>query len=204
MSRDWPRKPNPPGDRRKTDEEELERLRSGDHQAFERLVGRHGEMIYNLNLRIVHDPELAKDLTQETFIRAYRAIGRFRGESGVSTWLYRIAYHVAMDELGKARYRFESDPLEEAPADEAIEEQRGAGDTDFLDEIERSEEIRRAVGMIDRLKPEQRSALMLYYPGGKSYREISEIMGIPIGTVKTLLFRAKEELRRRLKTEEDR
>ncbi len=179
----------------------LDRLRSKDREAFRDLVTTFTDMVFNLNLRLVRNKELAEDLTQEVFIKVYQALPGFRGKSSLSTWLYRIAYNVAMNELAKARHRYETNSLDDPdrPASDTLttEDERGG----ILGEVERSEAIERVNRQIETLKPEQKWAITLYYHGEQSYQEISEIMGIPLGTVKTLLYRAKEALREKLKQE---
>jgi RNA polymerase sigma-70 factor (ECF subfamily) len=179
----------------------LERLRSGDRQAFSDLVESYGGMVFELVFRTVRDRELAEDLTQDVFIRAYRALSGFKGKSGVSTWLYRIAYNVSMSEMEKSRYRYETAPPEAYPPAEGGGFDPHSGGEDLLDRIDRSETIERVGRLIGELAPGQAWAMRLYYMGEKTYQEISEIMDIPVGTVKTLLFRAKGELRRRLRDE---
>ncbi len=177
----------------------LDRLRSKDREAFRDLVVTFSDMVFNLNLRLVRNKELAEDLTQEVFIKVYQAMPGFRGKSSLSTWLYRIAYNVAMNELAKARHRYETSSLDDSdrPASDTIP--AGKEGEDILGEIEQSEAIERVNRQIETLQPEQKWAITLYYHGEKSYQEISEIMGIPLGTVKTLLYRAKEALREKLK-----
>lgn len=170
---------------------------------FSDILSRNEEMVYNLILRMVRNPELAEDLTQEVFVRVYRSLRSFEGRASLSTWIYRVAYNVAMSELAKARYRHEMGSLDDI-GQRAIVDDRWESEAKMLDKIDQARAIRLISRMIDELRPEQRGAIALYYQGGKSYREISEIMGIPIGTVKTILFRAKTELRRRFKAEEGR
>jgi RNA polymerase sigma-70 factor (ECF subfamily) len=173
----------------------LATLRSGDHTAFAILVERHQDMVYNLALRMVKDRELAEDLSQETFVKVYRGLPSFKGHSSLSTWIFRIAYNVAVTELEKARHRYEAVALEEV---ESGMEPHGAGAGEPggpLEEMERTEMVRIVERLIEKLDPQKRSVLTLYYQGGRSYKEICDIMEIPMGTVKTLLFRAKEELR---------
>lgn len=173
----------------------VEKLKSGDRKAFAALVEEHQGMVYNLALRMTGNRELAEDLAQEVFLRAYRGLPSFEGRSNLSTWIYRITYNTAMNELEKARYRYEKiDPLE-------IDRERSDLSTesdsdDPLSWIERAEVKDRLRSLIEKLKPQQRTALLLYYQGDRSYEEISRIMDLPLGSVKTALFRAKETLRK--------
>ncbi len=183
------------------DRDFIAKLKAGDGEAFNVLVSAYAEMIYNVNLLVVKVSQLAEDLTQDVFIRIYRALPGFEGRSALSTWIYRITRNVALAEMEKARYgREASDPagkvLERAPA-----ETGESGEDEILRAIDREEAIERVRGLLRELKPEQRWAMTLYYTAGRSYREIADIMDVPMGTVKTLLFRAKAELRKMLITE---
>ena len=183
------------------DRDFIAKLKAGDGEAFNVLVSAYAEMIYNVNLLVVKVSQLAEDLTQDVFIRIYRALPGFEGRSALSTWIYRITRNVALAEMEKARYgREASDPagkvLEGAPA-----ETGESGEDEILRAIDREEAIERVRGLLRELKPEQRWAMTLYYTAGRSYREIADIMDVPMGTVKTLLFRAKAELRKMLITE---
>ena len=186
------------------DERFIARLKEQDKKAFNDLVAKTSEMVYNLNLRLVLDADLAEDLTQEAYIRIYQALPGFKGRSSLSTWIYRIAYNVAMSELQKAKYRREIDGVDENRLDEIRGRMAEERSPDPLEAMERGETRHRVSRLINELKPDQRWALTLYYPGEKSYREISEIMRLPMGTVKTLLFRAKEELRKKISIEDSR
>jgi len=179
----------------------LDRLRSRDGEAFNLLVSTYTEMIYNVSLRMVKERELAEDLTQDVFIKIYRALPGFEGRSALSTWIYKIVYNVALAEMEKARYSREA----EEPVDEVLErlphEARENGEDSILGTIEKRDAVERLNRMMKALKPEQRWAMTLYYTGEKSYREIADIMDVPMGTVKTLLFRAKTKLREMSRTE---
>jgi RNA polymerase sigma-70 factor (ECF subfamily) len=177
------------------DEAFLERLRSGDREAFSTLVDMNQDMVYNLTLKMVRDRELAEDLSQEVFIKVYRALPSFGGRSRLSTWIYRIAYNVSVTELQKARHRYERTDIDEPAGEETPGMVQVSGAVDPHEELERSEMMRRVAELIEKLKPQQRLAILLYYQGERSYEEISEVMKLPMGTVKTLLFRAKEALR---------
>ncbi len=180
----------------------LDRLTSGEGDAFQEFVAGYSRIVYTICLRMVRDRELAEDLTQEVFIKVYRALPRFRRRSKLSTWLYRIAYNTAASEMEKARYRYEMDDVEDVRLQGKLDSAREIDDN-ILDRLGREEMRARISGLMERLKPEQRMVLTLYYPGDKSYTEISEIMGLPMGTVKTLLFRAKANLRAMLLDEEE-
>ena len=160
-------------------------------------------MVYNVALKITGDGELAEDLCQETFIKIFRGLSSFRGESSLSTWIYRIVYNVSMSEMKKARYRQEGSRGENRDHGNRREQtdSHAPGATDPLRELERMELKQTMAGLIRRLAPRQRLAILFRYQGEKSYQEISEIMELPIGTVKTLLFRAKDSLRELMRKE---
>jgi len=188
------------------DEALLEKLRSGDRKAFESFVEAYQDMVYNVALSMVHDRELAEDVSQAAFMKAYRGLRSFRGGSSLSTWVYRIAYNTALSELQRARYRYEKPEFADADqvctTDPAGSRAIGEAAADPLTILEKSEASRRLRGCIDTLKPRQRLALLLYYQGGKSYSDISGIMEIPMGSVKNTIFRAKESLRKLLSKED--
>lgn len=182
-----------------------EKLRSRDRKAFEALVDEHQNMVYTVCLRVAKDADLAADLAQEVFMKVYRALPSFRGESELSTWIYRIAYNTAVSEIAKARYRYEvigTEIQEESAASESDSAPAGEGGAAVfaaptqLDELERQDRMELVERLIELLNPDQRMVVTLYYQAERSYREIARIMDVPIGTVKTLLFRAKERMRR--------
>ncbi len=176
----------------------LDRLKAGDQNAFSELVEEKSGIVFHLAIRMVWDRVLAEDITQEVFVKAYRGLADFKVRSSLSTWLYRIAYNTVVSEMEKARYRYETTDMDDLDS-------RGTSNeaaSDLLDAIDRSETVSRLNRLIEELKPEQKWTMTLYYMDNKTYEEISEIMGVPMGTVKTYLFRAKQELRKRLRDRE--
>lgn len=183
-------------ERRDGGDADVERLRSRDREAFTRLVERLGPMVHTLIARMVGDRETAEDLAQDVFVRVWRSLPGFRGGSDVATWVYRIAHNVAVNELRSARRRRENPSgTPGSPAAEEIPDEESPGP---IEAVEAEDECRRLWALVEELRPEQRAALTLFYAADRSYREIGEILGMPIGTVKTTLYRAKETLRRRL------
>lgn len=171
----------------------LERARAGDNGAFEALVLRYQARIVNYASAMVHDAGAAEDVAQETFVRAWRALGRFRGESTFKTWLYRIATNVARTHLDRRgrRARIADRSLD----DEA--EPLQAGDVpspapDAETALVRREAIDRA---LSELPDELRQALVLRDVEGLDYKEIAGVTGAPIGTVESRIFRARRRLR---------
>ncbi len=172
------------------DDMELVSLAAGgrDHAAFAELVRRHEGRVRSLLLRMSGDMSLADDLSQEVFIRAYRALGGFEGRARVSTWLYRIAYNAYVNHKTRTKVTAELD--EHVAANLSDPHFEGtAGHRDM------GRDINLAVAQL----PENyRAAVLLYYVEDLSYPEIAEVLDLPLGTVKTHLHRAKKALREHL------
>ena len=182
----------------------VERVRLGDVKAFEMLVVKYQRRIERLIGRMVRDVDLVPDIAQETFIRAYRAIPQFRGESAFYTWLYRIAVNTAK----KALMELKRDPLvtESARAsfrdedDETSRVENELTDGETPDAVLASKQIAAAVNFaIEALSEELRQAITLREIEGLSYEEIAEMMNCPIGTVRSRIFRAREAIALRLR-----
>lgn len=181
----------------------VERVRLGDARAFEMLVVKYQRRIERLIGRMVRDVDLVQDIAQETFIRAYRALPQFRGESAFYTWLYRIAVNTAK----KALVELRRDPLVSenalASVDEADETSRvenELSDGETPEAVLASREIAAAVNAaIDALSEDLRQAITLREIEGLSYEEIAEVMNCPIGTVRSRIFRAREAIAARLR-----
>jgi RNA polymerase sigma-70 factor (ECF subfamily) len=181
----------------------VERVKLGDKRAFEMLVVKYQRRIERLIGRMIRDVDLVPDIAQETFIRAYRAIPQFRGESAFYTWLYRIAVNTAK----KAMVELKRDPLvtESALAsrdedDETSRVENELSDGETPDAILASKEIAAAVNSaIDALSEDLRQAITLREIEGLSYEEIAEVMNCPIGTVRSRIFRARESIAVRLR-----
>lgn len=181
----------------------VERARRGEGAAFEMLVLKYQRRIERLVARVVRDPELVQDVAQETFIRAWRALPQFRGESAFYTWLYRIAINSAKKALADLR----RDPLvpeaslvraEEGEETSRVENELSDGETP--DALLASKEIAAAVNAaIEALSDDLRQAITLREIEGLSYEEISEVMSCPIGTVRSRIFRAREAIAARLR-----
>ena len=167
---------------------------AGDANAFEALVVAYQKQVYNLALRTVGNEEDAADMTQEVFLRAYRALGTFRGESKFSVWLYRLTTNVCIDFLrSRARRQAVSLTYDD---DEAEGGEMEIPDERFSPEagLERSE-LREAVRRgLDTLSPEFRDILLLREIDGLSYAEIGEALQLEEGTVKSRIFRARKKL----------
>jgi RNA polymerase sigma-70 factor (ECF subfamily) len=182
----------------------IERVKAGDVKAFEMLVVKYQRRIERLIGRMVRDVDLVPDIAQETFIRAYRAIPQFRGESAFYTWLYRIAVNTAK----KALMELKRDPLvtESARASRDDDDDGGSrvenelSDGETPDAVLASKQIASAVNFaIEALSDDLRQAITLREIEGLSYEEIAELMNCPIGTVRSRIFRAREAIALRLR-----
>jgi RNA polymerase sigma-70 factor, ECF subfamily len=181
----------------------IERVKQGDVKAFEMLVVKYQRRIERLIGRMVRDVDLVPDIAQETFIRAYRAIPRFRGESAFYTWLYRIAVNTAK----KALMELKRDPLVSESAlasredeDETSRVENELTDGETPDAVLASKQIAAAVNSaIESLSEDLRQAITLREIEGLSYEEIAELMNCPIGTVRSRIFRAREAIALRLR-----
>jgi len=181
----------------------VERVKRGDVRAFEMLVVKYQRRIERLIGRMVRDVDLVPDIAQETFIRAYRAIPQFRGESAFYTWLYRIAVNTAkksLMELKRDPLITETARLSRDDDDETSRVENELSDGETPDAVLASKQIAAAVNLaIDGLSEELRQAITLREIEGLSYEEIAEMMDCPIGTVRSRIFRAREAIAQRLR-----
>jgi RNA polymerase sigma-70 factor (ECF subfamily) len=181
----------------------IERVKRGDTRAFEMLVVKYQRRIERLIGRMVRDVDLVQDIAQESFIRAYRAIPQFRGDSAFYTWLYRIAVNTAK----KALMELKRDPLVSEGAlasrdedDETSRVENELSDGETPESILASKQIAGAVNAaIEALSEDLRQAIVLREIEGLSYDEIAESMNCPIGTVRSRIFRAREAIAQRLR-----
>jgi RNA polymerase sigma-70 factor, ECF subfamily len=181
----------------------IDRIKRGDMRAFEMLVVKYQRRIERLIGRMVRDNDLVADIAQETFIRAYRAIPQFRGESAFYTWLYRIAVNTAK----KALVELKRDPIvtESAMAGRDSEDETSRVENELSDgatpeAMLASKEIAATVNAaIEALSDDLRQAITLREIEGLSYEEIAEVMKCPIGTVRSRIFRAREAIAERLR-----
>lgn len=175
----------------------IARARAGDRKAFDRLVSETYPLIYNTAYRLLGEADRAADATQTAFVRAYRALPSFRGNSAFTTWLYRIVTNVCFDVLRQG-----------GPEVESLSQQWPEGDErereipDYRDQPEQialQDATRRLVHeALGRLRPEQRAVLVLYDLAGLSYEEVAAVLQVPLGTVKSRLNRARHALREEL------
>ncbi len=180
----------------------IEKLKAGDADSFNTLVDRFGGHVYGLLLRITKDPEEAQDLTQETFLRALKGIKKFRGESGIRTWLFRIAINQSRNRFRwwKRRRKSKTDSIDAKKADSEITIGEGLSDDSPgpLENVMMAERKRMLLNAISELPDAYREAVVLCDIEGLSYEEISEILEIGMGTVKSRIARGRKELRTKL------
>lgn len=181
----------------------VERVKRGDMRAFEMLVVKYQRRIERLIARMVRDPDLVQDVAQETFIRAYRALPQFRGDSAFYTWLYRIAVNTAkkmLVELKRDPLVFESARAISDDGDETSRVENELTDGETPEALMASKEIASVVNAaIEALSEDLRQAITLREIEGLSYEEIAELMNCPIGTVRSRIFRAREAIAARLR-----
>jgi RNA polymerase sigma-70 factor (ECF subfamily) len=168
----------------------VERARSGDARAFERLYREHAGKVYGLCLRMTRDAALAEDCTQETFVNAWRALGRFETRSSLGTWLHRIAVNVALAKRRK---------VTPVIASQEIDAEEGAAETEWT--LETPLEVQEIEAAIGGLPEGARDVLVLYAIYGYSHAEAAQMLGIAEGTCKAQLHRARGLLRDRLGVE---
>jgi len=175
----------------------IQRAQKGNHNAFAALVDEHQRYVYNLALRVVKDENEALDLTQETFVRAWTALPNFKGQSQLRTWLYRIVTNLCYNRLPNLRRSLNDlgdDVMEDIP------------ETNFntpAQEFESNETRRHLHQAMENLDENYRLLITLRYQNELSYDEIASTLNLPLGTVKTGIFRAKEQLRKKLAQLED-
>jgi RNA polymerase sigma-70 factor (ECF subfamily) len=182
-----------------TDQEVVLLARGGQEAAYRELIRRYERPIFSLLYRMVRDRELAEDLAQETFVKALNAIESYRPEFKFSSWIFKIANNAAIDHLRRRELDTLSlDGSPHASTPEAIEAtalQIGDRQESPLDTVEAKELGTAIEAAIGRLRPEYRSCILLRHVEGRPYEEIAEILSLPLGTVKTYIHRARNELR---------
>jgi RNA polymerase sigma-70 factor, ECF subfamily len=184
---------------RLSDQEVVLFARNGREAAYRELVRRYERPVFALIYRMVRDRELAEDLAQETFIKALNAIDSYRPEFKFSSWIFKIANNAAIDHLRRRELdtlSLDGSPHAETPeAMQATALQIGARQESPLDAVEARELGGAIEAAIGRLRPEYRSCILLRHVEGRAYEEIAEILDLPLGTVKTYIHRARNELR---------
>jgi RNA polymerase sigma-70 factor (ECF subfamily) len=182
-----------------SDQEVVLQAREGLEAAYRELIRRYERPIFSLIYRMVRDRALAEDLSQETFIKALNAIDSYRPEYKFSSWIFKIANNAAIDQIRRRELDTLSlDGSPHATTPDEIEatalqvSARGLSPLEALESSELGGQIEQAIG---RLRPEYRSCILLRHVEGLAYEEIAELMNLPLGTVKTYIHRARNELR---------
>lgn len=168
----------------------VSKAKARDGEAFRALVEMHQSKVYHLLLGMLRDEDQAQELTQETFVKAWKGLPTFRGDSTLWTWLYRIAYHTALDYLRKRKRQEDLVLLEES----GVELPKGTQNDplELVIKRDKEEDLHQALA---RLSFRQRAVLILYYFQGLSYREIAAVTRRPLGSIRADLHRGKEKLR---------
>lgn len=177
-----------------TEQSLIQQAQKGDHDAFAALVDEHQRYVYNLALRVVKDENEALELTQETFVRAWTALPNFKGQSQFRTWLYRITTNLCYNRLPNLRRSLNDlgdDVMEEIPETSSTRQNPAH-------EVESKETRNHLHQAISSLEENYRLLINLRYQNELSYEEIATTLNLPLGTVKTGIFRAKEQLRKSL------
>ncbi len=183
-----------------SDRDLVRRVQAGDKSAFDVLVLRYQHKLVKLISRYVRDPQEALDVSQETFIKAYRALPRFRGESSFYTWLYRIGVNTAKNHLVAQGRRppdtdVDAQDAERYDVDTILRHHDTPEGEAYRDEVEAT-----VVAALEALPEELRTAITLRELEGLSYEEIARVMDCPVGTVRSRIFRAREAIEKRLGT----
>lgn len=165
----------------------IARAQQGNTAAFEQLVNAHAPYVYNLALRTLQNEREAEDITQETFVRVWRSIGRFRADAQFKTWLYRIVVNLCYNRLPKLKRELGAIEVEDVElVDESIGVERAVLSAETATQLKSA---------IANLPETQRLVITLRHQQGLSYDEIAKITGLPLGTIKTHIFRARKALK---------
>ena len=185
---------------REIDRQLVTRAQRGDKRAFELLVEKYQRKLARLLSRLIRDPAEVEDVTQEAFIKAYRALPAFRGDSAFYTWLYRIGINTAKNYLMAMGRRAPTSTEVEADEAEGFEEGEQLRDINTPESVLLSKEIAETVNStIEKLPEELRTAIQLREIEGMSYEDIARVMDCPIGTVRSRIFRAREAIAEQLR-----
>jgi len=185
---------------READQILVERVQQGDKRAFELLVVKYHRKIIRLISRLIRDPAEVEDVAQDAFIKAYRALPQFRGESAFYTWLYRIAVNTAKNYLATQGRRPESSSDIDTEEAETFADGEQLRDINTPDSMLHTKQVAETVNRAMEALPEElRTAITLREIEGLSYEEIAEAMECPIGTVRSRIFRAREAIAEKLR-----
>ena len=173
----------------------VERCRAGDSTAFQELVDRYKDLVFGLIARTVQDRAHAEDLAQDVFLRVHRGLPYFRGEARLSTWIYRIVANVCLQDRDRKHATVSLDALADGGARASTA--ASASDRQFAD-LELRDRLEKAIAQ---LPPNYRLLIAAHYLRGVQYEDLADALELPLGTVKTQLHRAKQQLRRLLETD---
>ena len=177
-----------------TDTQLVEGSQHGDQHAFALLVQRHQHWVFLLSMRLLHDPEDAKEATHEAFLAAWKGMSEFRGDALFSSWLYRIVYHCCLRviDVRKREHLVQEEVMRVQQTNYEMEKEQLA-----MQNIERYEQQVMLQKHLEHLPDKYRVVLRLRYLQDRTYEEIADILAVPLGTIKTYLFRAKRLLKER-------
>jgi RNA polymerase sigma-70 factor (ECF subfamily) len=182
-----------------TDKQLVGLSRRGDERAARELVERFQRPVFSIIYRMVRDREKAEDLTQETFVRTFNNLDRYDHSYKFSSWLFKIAYNLTVDHLRRKELKTisihgapDAVTADQQEATSVTLESEGEAPDERIESLELAGQLEEAIG---RLRDEYRTAILLRHVEGRAYEEIAEIMDIPLGTVKTYIFRARRQLR---------
>ena len=170
----------------------VEKILKGDRDQFDLLVTRYRNQVFRFILKFTHDPIYAEDLAQETFIAAFQNLKTFQGNAKFSTWLLGIARNKALNDINRAGKR-----RAQSVSDEILHKHQSTGDTP-LEVIEKRQEVAALKQAIDQLDPDLKEVLIAVSMEGLSYEEVAMIQQIPLGTVKSKLYRARMMLKKKM------
>lgn len=184
---------------REEENEKIAEALAGNQKAYTYLVDKHRTAIFHIINRIVHNEDIARDLVQETFMKAFQSLATYRSEYRFSTWLYKIAANSSIDHLRKKR-------IQALSLDRPVETEDGTMEIEVADysfhperELLRKQQRFSIEEAIDTLPDKYREVIIFRHKDDKSYEEIADLLGIPVGTVKARIFRARELLKKKLK-----
>ena len=174
----------------------IRKAKQGDMLAFEELILKHEKIVYNLALRMMNHSEDAMDISQEVFLKAYRSLANFDERAAFSTWLYRITHNTCIDEIRKRKGKQTYSLEEDLESEDGSMQRQVADDGDTPEEsLMRKEQKSEILRALDTLSEEHKAAIILRDVKGMSYEEIAEILELSLGTVKSRINRARNQLK---------
>jgi RNA polymerase sigma-70 factor (ECF subfamily) len=185
-----------------TDQEIVVLARQGREAAYRELIGRYQRPVFSLIYRLVRDREKSEDLAQETFIKVLNALDRYDPTFKFSSWIFKIAHNTSLDHLRKKELvtlSLEGSPHAESQSEIEASTVQALSTEETPEDYAASRELGATLEQaIGRLRPEYRTAIVMCHVEGRPYEEIAEVMGVPLGTVKTYIHRARNELKKEL------